>query len=103
MADKGESNPAVPVPATIADMRLGDCAYADPNALAPLRDGTCFLLGTFPVSAVPDAVARMRIERITGGWVVYATEVSNSNWRISRGLPWPGVSEGDLMPVVKIL
>jgi hypothetical protein len=35
--------------------------------------------------------------------VVYASAVKNPNWRISRGLPWPGVSDSDLMPVVKIL
>ena len=51
-------------------MRVGDRGYADPNALAPLRDGTCFLLGTFALHAGPDAVARMLIERIIGGWVV---------------------------------
>ena len=90
-------------PATIADMRVGDRGYADPNALAPLRDGTSFLLGTFAVHESPEAEARMLVERITGGWVVYASEVKNPNWRISRGLPWPGVSESDLMPVVKIL
>jgi hypothetical protein len=104
MPDKSKQpHPAQRFPATIADMRLGDCAFTDPNALAPLRDGTCFLLGTFAVFAVPDAVARMRIERITGGWLVYASEVSNSNWRISRGLPWPGVDERDLMPVARIV
>lgn len=90
-------------PATIAEMRLGDRGYADPNALAPLRDGTSFLLGTFPVYARPDALARMLVERVAGGWVVHASAVENSNWRISRGLPWPGVAEKDLMPVVKIL
>jgi hypothetical protein len=88
---------------TIADMRVGDRGYADPNALAPLRDGTCFLLGTFPLHREPDPVARMLIERVAGGWVVHASDVKNPNWRISRGLPWPGVGEGDLMPVVKIL
>lgn len=90
-------------PATIAEMRVGDRGYADPNALAPLRDGTCFLLGTFPLHESPDADARMLLERITGGWVVHASEVRNPNWRISRGLPWPGVGDSDLMPVVKIL
>ncbi len=90
-------------PATIAEMRLGDRGYTDPNALAPLRDGTCFLLGTYPLLAAPDPVARMLIERIAGGWVAHASEVKNPNWRISRGLPWPGVGESDLMPVVKIL
>lgn len=88
---------------TIANMRLGDRGYADPNALAPLRDGTCFLLGTFPLHAEPDSVARMLVERVPGGWVAHASAVKNPNWRISRGLPWPGVSESDLMPVVKIL
>jgi len=90
-------------PATIADMRMGDRGYTDPNALAPLRDGTCFLLGTFPLLQDPDAVARMLVERVAGGWAVHASSVKNPNWRISRGLPWPGVGESDLMPVVKIL
>ncbi|HEY2105657.1 MAG TPA: hypothetical protein VGH29_07720 [Candidatus Binataceae bacterium] len=90
-------------PATIAEMRVGDRGYADPNALAPLRDGTSFLLGTFPLHASPDPVARMLVERIAGGWVVHASEVKDPNWRISRGLPWPGVGESDLMPVVQIL
>jgi hypothetical protein len=90
-------------PATIADMRVGDGGYADPNALAPLRDGTCFLLGTFALHQAPQTVARMLIERVAGGWVAHASEVKNPNWRISRGLPWPGVSERDLMPVVQIL
>jgi hypothetical protein len=45
----------------------------------------------------------MLVERVAGGWVVHASEVKDPNWRISRGLPWPGVSESDLMPVVKIL
>jgi len=101
--ESSESKSDAPGPATIADMRMGECAYADPAALAPLRDGTCFLLGTFPVFAVPGAVARMRIERVTGGWVVYASEVRNSNWRVSRGLPWPGTEERDLMPVAKVV
>ncbi len=84
-------------------MRVGDRGYADPNALAPLRDGTNFLLGTFALVPQPDAVARMLVERVVGGWVVHASAVSNPNWRISRGLPWPGVSEEDLKPVVKVL
>jgi len=90
-------------PATIADMRIGDRGYADPNALAPLRDGTSFLLGTFELHRNPDAIARMLVERIAGGWVVHANDVRDPNWRISRGLPWPGVSDSDLMPVVQIL
>jgi hypothetical protein len=84
-------------------MRIGERAYTDPNALALMRDGTDFLLGTFPIYDKADAVAGMLIERVTGGWVVHASEVKNPNWRLSRGLPWPGASEGDLMPVVKIL
>ncbi len=88
---------------TIADMRIGDRAWVDPNAWAPLRDGTSFLLGTFPAYAEPDEAARMLIERVAGGWLVHASQVNNPNWRISRGLPWPGAGEGDLMPVVKIL
>jgi hypothetical protein len=90
-------------PATIADMRVGDRGYTDPNALAPLRDGTNFLLGTFELRQAPDEVARMLVERIAGGWIAHASEVKDPNWRISRGLPWPGVSQADLMPVVKIL
>jgi hypothetical protein len=89
--------------ATIAAMRIGECGWADPMALAPLRDGTCFLHGGFAVQSEADAVARMKIERIVGGWMVYASQVKNSNWRVSRGLPWPGVNEVDLMPVAKIV
>jgi hypothetical protein len=96
------SKPPSSSAATIAAMRVGERGYADPMALAPLRDGTCFLHGGFPVLPDPDEVARMPIERIVGGWVVYASQVKNPNWRISRGLPWPGVSEGDLMPVARI-
>ncbi len=91
------------LPKTIAAMRVGDRGYADPNAWAPLRDGTSFLLGTFELRQAPDPVARMLVERVAGGWVVHASRVDNPNWRISRGLPWPGVGEADLMPVVKIL
>jgi len=90
-------------PATIAEMRVGDRGYADPMALAPLRDGTCFLHGGFAVQSEPDAVVRMLIERIIGGWVVHASAVTNSNWRISRGLPWPGTTANELMPVAKIV
>jgi hypothetical protein len=91
------------LPATIAEMRVGDRGYVDPNALAPLRDGTNFLLGSFELRQTPDAVARMLVERIDGGWVAHASQVENPNWRISRGLPWPGTLQSDLMPVVKIL
>jgi hypothetical protein len=98
-----ESKPASSAPATIAEMRVGDRGYADPMALAPLRDGTCFLHGGFAVQSNPDPVARMLIERIVGGWVVHASAVQNSNWRISRGLPWPGTVESELMPVAKIV
>jgi hypothetical protein len=90
-------------PASIAQMRVGDRGYADPKAWAPLRDGTSFLLGTFPLHQQPDAVARMLVERVSGGWIVHASAVKDPNWRISRGLPWPGVAESDLMPVVNIL
>ncbi|GEM_PF-6801354 len=90
-------------PATIAQMRVGDRGFTDPNALAPLRDGTSFLLGTFELRQTPDEVARMAVERVAGGWIVYASQVKDPNWRISRGLPWPGANQADLMPVVKIV
>jgi hypothetical protein len=92
-----------PPPSTIGEMRLGDRGYTDPNAWAPLRDGTSFLLGTFELYRSPHGEARMLVERVAGGWVVHASQVKDPNWRISRGLPWPGVSESDLMPVVNIL
>jgi hypothetical protein len=47
-------------------------------------------------------VSRMLIERVTGGWVAYASQVKDPNWRLSRGLPWPGVSAEELMPVIRI-
>jgi hypothetical protein len=89
-------------PGTIAQMRVGDRAYTDPMALAPLRDGTNYLHGGFLIQPVPDAVSRMLIERVIGGWVAHASRVKDPNWRISRGLPWPGVSAEDLMPVIRI-
>jgi hypothetical protein len=103
MSSRGTRSAQRRPPATIADMRVGDRGYTDPNALAPLRDGTNFLLGTFELRQTPGGDARMLVERVAGGWVVHASEVKDPNWRISRGLPWPGVSESDLMPVVKIL
>jgi hypothetical protein len=89
-------------PGTIAQMRIGDRAYTDPMALAPLRDGTSYLHGGFLIQSGPDAVSRMLIERVIGGWVAYASQVKDPNWRISRGLPWPGVSAEELMPVTRI-
>lgn len=103
MADKSsETKAESSQPATIAQMRVGDRAYTDPMALAPLRDGTCYLHGGFVVRSAPDAMSRMLIERVTGGWVVHATQVKDPNWRISRGLPWPGVTAEELMPVLRI-
>lgn len=103
MADKAsELKPQSSQPATIADMRIGDRAYTDPMALAPLRDGSSYLHGGFAIRPVPDEVSRMLIERVAGGWVAYASQVKNPNWRISRGLPWPGVSAEELMPVIRV-
>jgi len=87
---------------TIAQMRVGDRAYTDPMALAPLRDGSSYLHGGFLIQPAPDAVSRMLIERVIGGWIAYASQVKDPNWRISRGFPWPGVSAEELMPVIRI-
>ena len=103
MADKSsESKSELSQPATIAQMRVGDRAYTDPMALAPLRDGSCYLHGGFEVRSAPDATSRMLIERVTGGWVAHASQVKDPNWRISRGFPWPGVTAEELMPVLRI-
>lgn len=88
---------------TISTMRPGDRGYTDPMALAFLRDGTCYLHGGYSVQAQPDAIARLLIERIRGGWAVHASELKHPNWRISRGLPWPCVTWDELMPVAKVL
>jgi hypothetical protein len=103
MIDKAsESKSESSLPGTIAQMRVGDRAYTDPMALAPLRDGTNYLHGGFSIQSAPDEVSRMLIERVTGGWVAYASQVKDPNWRLSRGLPWPGVSAEELMPVIRI-
>ena len=103
MADRsGEQKSQSSAPGTIAEMRIGDRAYTDPMALAPLRDGTCYLHGGFAIVPAPDEVSRLLIERVAGGWVVHASKVKNPNWRISRGLPWPGVSAEELMPVMRV-
>lgn len=82
----------------VKNMAVGNRGYVTPWTMVVTEDKRCFLLGKHTVSAEPDEMARMLIERKEDGYHVYASQVGDEYWLPDH---W-GVYDPNLIPVTKV-
>jgi hypothetical protein len=73
-----------PMPATIADLAPGECAFVAPSALLVAADRVCYIQTNIPIRRAPDDTATMQVTRTADGYIADVTychfQWTPTNW-----------------------
>lgn len=85
--------------ATIRYMKPGDIAWTLPWAVMVDEDHNVWINGDYPARQNPGGTVQMMIRRLNDGIeIMHGMEPQ----RVSRGVPWVGSTQDDLLPVIAI-
>jgi hypothetical protein len=66
---------------TIKSLRIGESGFTLPWAMHQAHDGTCYLIGDFPVTSEPKGTSSLPIARSEDGMVVNLSAFRDPYWQ----------------------